>query len=133
MLLVGCSHPLDTINLDINQVKYVSDMDNYNLKDYPASPKEFYSRGGDCEDYAIAKYHKLIELGIPDKDILYILTQDKRSKGWHVLLVVKYEGVHVILDNRSNFIERLEYLSYRYQNSTAFNSIQVEELWNRQY
>ena len=36
-------------------------------KDYWATPIEFMGTGaGDCEDYAIAKYFSLINLGIPE-------------------------------------------------------------------
>lgn len=49
-----------------NQVPYYSDQEHWGVDDYWATPVEFIaSFGGDCEDYAIAKYMTLKELGIP--------------------------------------------------------------------
>lgn len=52
-------------NLHIN---FVSDEENWGKKDYWATPLESIGkRKGDCEDYSIAKYIFLRELGIPDE------------------------------------------------------------------
>jgi predicted transglutaminase-like cysteine proteinase len=49
-----------------NQMPYVSDLQHWRVADYWASPTEMLgSYGADCEDYAIAKYLTLKELGIP--------------------------------------------------------------------
>ena len=47
----------------INQWRYRTDKFNYDKSDYWASPAEFFSRSGDCEDYAIAKYVTLRQMG----------------------------------------------------------------------
>ncbi len=52
-------------NLHIN---FVTDQDNWGEKDYWATPLESIGKNkGDCEDYSIAKYIFLRELGIPDE------------------------------------------------------------------
>ena len=49
-----------------NQIPYFSDMEHWGVEDYWATPVELVaSLGGDCEDYAIAKYMTLKELGVP--------------------------------------------------------------------
>ena len=49
-----------------NQIPYYSDMEHWGVEDYWATPVELVaSLGGDCEDYAIAKYMTLKELGVP--------------------------------------------------------------------
>ncbi|MFZ6753650.1 transglutaminase-like cysteine peptidase [Undibacterium sp. Dicai25W] len=49
-----------------NQIPYVSDLEHWGVEDYWATPVELVaSFGGDCEDYAIAKYMTLKDLGIP--------------------------------------------------------------------
>lgn len=54
------------INEFYNHVPYYSDQQHWGQADYWATPIEFYaSWGGDCEDYAIAKYMSLKELGVP--------------------------------------------------------------------
>jgi predicted transglutaminase-like cysteine proteinase len=56
---------LITINALANRADYLSDMQNWGLVDYWATPAEFVSKNaGDCEDYAIAKYYALRTLGI---------------------------------------------------------------------
>ena len=58
---------LKSVNDSINtRVKWVDDRVHWSAEDYWATPAESIgSAGGDCEDYAIAKYYLLKELGIP--------------------------------------------------------------------
>lgn len=57
--------PLRRVNGFFNQVPYVSDLRHWGVDDYWATPVELLgSFGGDCEDYAIAKFLTLEELGI---------------------------------------------------------------------
>lgn len=47
-------------------LQFADDIDVWGKVDYWASPVEFIQRGmGDCEDFAIAKYFTLLELGVP--------------------------------------------------------------------
>ena len=79
------------VSSDINKVSYVSDMDNYHVKEYYASPSEFYKNGGDCEDYSLAKYYKLKELGFDDNNMWLVSGQMKTYNGIinHSMLLVK--------------------------------------------
>ena len=58
---------LQLINDAINaQVKWIEDKQHWGVDDYWATPAEsIASAGGDCEDYSIAKYYLLKELGVP--------------------------------------------------------------------
>jgi len=57
---------LRKINSFFNQVPYLTDIRHWGKEDYWATPVEMLSSyGGDCEDYSIAKYLSLKELGIP--------------------------------------------------------------------
>lgn len=57
---------LKTVNDFFNQVPYFTDMQHWGVADYWATPAETLgSFGGDCEDYSIAKYLSLKEIGIP--------------------------------------------------------------------
>lgn len=57
---------LKTVNDFFNQVPYFTDQRHWNVIDYWATPAETLgSFGGDCEDYSIAKYLSLKEIGIP--------------------------------------------------------------------
>lgn len=49
-----------------NQVPYVNDIKAWGVDDYWATPIEFLGNfQGDCEDYSVAKYLSLKELGVP--------------------------------------------------------------------
>ncbi len=54
------------VNGFFNQVPYVTDKRLWGMDDYWASPVEMLGVfGGDCEDYAIAKYLSLKDIGVP--------------------------------------------------------------------
>ena len=51
-------------------ILFVSDADNWGVEDYWATPFECLGKGaGDCEDFSIAKYFTLRELGVPDEKL----------------------------------------------------------------
>jgi predicted transglutaminase-like cysteine proteinase len=57
---------LRRINGFFNQVPYFNDIKHWGVDDYWATPVETLSSfGADCEDYAIAKFLSLKELGVP--------------------------------------------------------------------
>ena len=60
------SAPLTAVNAFVNAVPFFEDQQHWGQLDYWATPAETYgSHGGDCEDFAIAKYFLLKELGVP--------------------------------------------------------------------
>ncbi len=76
----------------------------YGIGDYWKTPKEFLlSARGDCEDYAIAKYFTLLELGIPKEKLYFAIVQVKGKKSLHmVLLYLKNKNSSpLVLDNLS--------------------------------
>ena len=78
---------LAIVNTYVNSLPWISDSDLWNSDDYWATPFEtIISYGGDCEDFAIAKYGLLRLLGIPESKLgfVYVLTPDKRR---HIVLV----------------------------------------------
>lgn len=57
---------LDAVNAQANSVPSVSDAEHWQQAEYWATPVEFVgSNGGDCEDFAIAKYLELRAAGVP--------------------------------------------------------------------
>jgi predicted transglutaminase-like cysteine proteinase len=88
-----------TINLN---VKPVDDMTQYGVEDLWATPlMTFKSNAGDCEDYAIAKYFALHELGIALGDLRLIIVRDNATREDHAVTAVRYDGHWNILDNRT--------------------------------
>lgn len=96
--------PLDqmvtNVNAMLNKVRYVSDTTNYGKSDYWATPIEFLTRGGDCEDYAIAKYTALRILGVPEQRMRLMILQDMQKNIPHAVLVVYTDNGAMILDNQ---------------------------------
>ena len=90
------------INDYFNTLEYKSDALVWKKKDYWASRIEFLNREmGDCEDYVIAKYFSLIQLGI-SKDRLF-LTYVKAIKYKQAHMILSYYkkkgAVPLVLDN----------------------------------
>ena len=54
---------LRLVNDFFNRIRYVSDLEHWGVEDFWATPAELLaSNGGDCEDYAIAKYFTLVAM-----------------------------------------------------------------------
>lgn len=88
------------INAQINQTPYRSDWASWQARDYWATPEEFARRGGDCEDYAIAKYFALREAGAPADALRLVYLYE--SKKPHMALFVRVGHGWRQLDNRDN-------------------------------
>jgi predicted transglutaminase-like cysteine proteinase len=88
-------------NVRFNEKQYVADDVNWDLPDYWATPFEFLSKaGGDCEDYAIAKYMMLRDGGIAADDMRIVVLRDLKLRVDHAVLAVYINGTPYILDNR---------------------------------
>jgi predicted transglutaminase-like cysteine proteinase len=93
---------VETINRQINQaIRYVSDFEQHGVADLWSSPLETLAAGtGDCEDYAIAKFAVLLDVGIPEKDLRVLLVRDMAVRQDHAVLAVRVDGRWLVLDNR---------------------------------
>ncbi len=100
---------LKRINSFFNaHINFVSDKANWGENDYWATPLESLgTTKGDCEDYSIAKYIFLRELGIPDERLKLTYVRAKiggpQSKVSQAHMVLSYYATPtaepVILDN----------------------------------
>ncbi len=95
---------LDLVNRTMNKVRYRDDSDNWDRDDYWATPGEFFAYGGDCEDYAIAKYYTLKALGFPAERMQILVLNDRVRRLPHAVLVVTLEGQELVLDNLNTSI-----------------------------
>jgi predicted transglutaminase-like cysteine proteinase len=91
---------IDKVNRYFNKLLYIVDPINYGLRDYWATPKQFFQRNGDCEDYAISKYISLRTLGVPIEDMRIVVLDDLNLKIAHAVLVVYLDGEALVLDNQ---------------------------------
>lgn len=88
------------VNRLVNKKRYIIDSKNYGKSDYWATPIEFLKRGGDCEDFAIAKYTALRTLGVPENRMRVAIVHDKQKNIPHAVLIVYTEQGPYILDNQ---------------------------------
>ena len=70
-----------------HQVRFVEDAEHWGEKDYWATPMEtVITEGGDCEDFSIAKYFTLLELGVPEEQLRLWFVHMNPSKKSHIVL-----------------------------------------------
>lgn len=93
---------LYSINRFFNQLEFVDDINHWRKDDYWATPIEFLStNAGDCEDFTIAKYFSLRQLGIPAEKLRLMYVTAVRLNQAHMVLAY-YESpnaVPLVLDN----------------------------------
>ena len=95
---------LAQINLFINGSLAEFDNASMGIDDYWMTPKEFFIKGhGDCEDYVIAKYFTLLELGVKKENLYPAIVKVQGSASFHlVLLYVEDKNKSpLVLDNLS--------------------------------
>jgi predicted transglutaminase-like cysteine proteinase len=93
---------LKQVNTFFNQAEFISDIKHWGKEDYWATPLELLAtNGGDCEDYSIAKYFTLREMGVAmDKIKITYVKAVKLNQAHMVLAYYDQPGAEpLILDN----------------------------------
>lgn len=94
---------LELVNQFFNtNVLFIDDINLWNKKDYWATPLEMLSiGGGDCEDYSIAKYFTLRELGVDEDKLRITYVKAKELNQAHMVLTYfeTKRSVPLVLDN----------------------------------
>lgn len=88
------------VNDFVNASRYITDDKLWGKSDYWATPVEFLKNGGDCEDFAIAKYTALRALGVPETYMRVAIVHDNLKNIPHAVLIVFTERGPAILDNQ---------------------------------
>lgn len=90
------------INRAINlAIRPMSDLAQYGVPDLWTAPIQTLTAGaGDCEDYAIAKYVALEEVGVAGEDLRLVVVRDTRRREDHAVVAVRLDGRWLVLDNR---------------------------------
>ena len=94
------SQQVEAVNLWVNDHPYMDDMSNWGVPDFWETPSEFLVHGGDCEDFAMAKYIMLRTLGIQIAD-MKLSVGILQSGITHALLQVDIGNGPLTLDNES--------------------------------
>ncbi len=78
---------LERVNHFFNNIPFIADTIHWGKEDYWATPVEFLaSDGGDCEDFAIAKYFTLISLGVAENQLTLTYVKALRLNQAHMVL-----------------------------------------------
>ncbi len=88
------------VNQYANEKEYVLDIENYGMDDYWATPKQFLTRNGDCEDFAIIKMLSLKRLGIDTDRMRVVVVQDTNLRIAHAVMALDVKRDMLILDNQ---------------------------------
>lgn len=91
---------LHAVNAFMNEARYIVDPINWGVRDYWATPGQFFAKKGDCEDYAIAKYLTLKRLGVDPGKMRIVVLQDLNLRVAHAILAVYTGDGIIILDNQ---------------------------------
>ncbi|VAX21030.1 T1SS associated transglutaminase-like cysteine proteinase LapP [hydrothermal vent metagenome] len=94
---------LELVNDFFNdEIEFLDDIDHWGKEDYWATPVEtLVTQGGDCEDFSIAKYFTLKEMGVPVKKMLITYVKALELDQAHMVLTY-YENPAsdpLVLDN----------------------------------
>ena len=99
---------LHPVNRFFNRLPDLTDLAHWGVEDYWTTPSEaLASNGGDCEDYAIAKYFALKELGVPTGRLRMVYARTWKSNAAHMVLAYySAPGADpLILDNLESGIQ----------------------------
>lgn len=99
---------LERVNTFFNKLEFVSDQIHWGERDYWATPIEFLaSDGGDCEDFALAKYFTLKLLGVAEEKMNITYVKAWKLNQAHMVLTYYERGdaVPLVLDNLVTTIE----------------------------
>jgi predicted transglutaminase-like cysteine proteinase len=75
---------------------------------------EFLEKGGDCEDYATAKYFLLRALDVPADDLRIVVAWDRQARGYHALLAYRAEKGAWLLDTDGSIKRGMQQRIFRY-------------------
>ncbi len=119
---------LKRVNNFFNKVRFISDIKHWKQQDYWATPLEMLiTDGGDCEDFSVAKYFSLRELGVSmDKLRLTYVKALKLNQAHMVLSYFPEKNAEpLILDN---LIDEIKPASARTDLQPVY-SFNGEDLW----
>jgi predicted transglutaminase-like cysteine proteinase len=116
---------LRAVNRFFNRWPYKSDRAIYRASEYWAAPDEFMAYSGDCEDYAIAKFFALRELGFTNQELRIAVVYDNLRRTGHAVLAVYVEDDILILNNQTDTIAS----HARYNNFVPWYLVNETTLW----
>jgi predicted transglutaminase-like cysteine proteinase len=101
---------VEAIQIEVNNsVTYRTDIDLYSTTEFWVEPVS----AGDCEDYALAKRKRLLDMGV-DSKYLRLATCWTETWEYHAVLIVTTNEGDYVLDNRYPLPMMKQDLRYRW-------------------
>jgi predicted transglutaminase-like cysteine proteinase len=103
------------INRAVNlAIRPISDLRRFGVVDEWTPPLETLQAGaGDCEDYAILKFHALREAGFAAADLKLVIVRVPSTRTDHAVVAARLSSQWVVLDNRGFALVDLDRVRYR--------------------
>ncbi|MEM6638417.1 MAG: transglutaminase-like cysteine peptidase [Pseudomonadota bacterium] len=103
------------INRFFNKRRYVDDViDPVTQLGTWLTLSDFLEHGGDCEDFAIAKYFTLRELGFGPERLRILSAWDKKARDYHAILAVNIDGRAHFLENDNTVLHGRQLRPYAF-------------------
>lgn len=91
---------LERVNAAVNRHPYVPSQRNWGESNHWETPFEFLRKGGQCQDYAIAKYLLLRAAGVPAAQLRVLVLRDTALGVDHAVTVAYAGSEALLLDNQ---------------------------------
>lgn len=91
---------VERVNTALNALPYVPAAQNWGDPLFWETPYELLAKGGQCEDYAIAKFLALAQSGVPESALHFVVVHDSVSQLDHAITLVTVDGEDLVLDNQ---------------------------------
>ena len=109
------------VNTVLNQIPYVPATTNWHDPGYWETPYEFLVHGGQCQDYAIAKYLALVAAGVSESQLRFVVVRDKEQNNNHAITIASVADEALVLDNQNEKAEPVDQVN-RYTPYYALNN-----------
>jgi len=103
---------IERANAAMNAHPYVPSQVNWRESNHWETPFEFLRKGGQCQDYAIAKYLLLREAGVPASALRLVVLRDTRLGLDHAITIAYVGGEALALDNQQRSVVSTESLGH---------------------
>lgn len=107
LMQTSSDEKIERVNRFFNALRFIPDEEHWKQVDYWATPLEFIaSNGGDCEDFAIAKYFTLKALGVDSERMRLAYVKAIELNQAHMVLIYYPQAQQepLVLDNLRNDI-----------------------------
>jgi predicted transglutaminase-like cysteine proteinase len=110
---------LKKVNSSVNAaVRPVQDKAQFGRREVWSLPTD---GKGDCEDYVLMKYKRLVEAGFPSRNLAMSVVLDRRGNN-HMVLVARTESGDMVLDNLTGRIKPFNRTGYTFIARQDFDS-----------